>query len=262
MATPKIQLANKNKLIADLRKIAGDTDMLGFWLNRAALKAEPKILNELQKAWRRTEVYRGLIRGNTRSEFTDIVAILGLEEAVVDSFLELMDTIFTDNIQILNTNFRVNNKPVKSYSQITGTSGGSVNITITARSAAALVRQEAESLGVGAYISENKKGEQTLVPWLKWLLDGVSLDASLVYGVKFKSSRTGRAYMEVGYNTSGNPAFDIDDYNRFATSNEEGEYGKNFLNDIAKDTVLLEAVADILNEELARVLRQESYRIK
>ena len=114
-------------------------------------------------------------------------------------------------------------------------------------------------LGVGAYISENKKGEQTIVPWLKWLLDGGSVEAGIQYGVDFPSSRTGRAYM------INNPAllsFDIDDYNRFASSNDEGEYGKNFLNDIAKDPILVENIGQILNSELEKVIRQESYRIK
>lgn len=140
------------------------------------------IANILERVIKDSETYQALVSGDQR-----LRAHLGLANTSV------VDTIIDTWKKSVNANYFIFNTGTQALG--TGIRNNLFTITVEAIQADfadVLAKTEAE------YTSTNSKGQETLIPWLRWLLFEGSKPIIQEFAVKrgdFPDSRSGRAYM-------------------------------------------------------------------
>lgn len=202
MAKIEIAFVNVNLFKKELKTEAARKLFPGM-LRRAAEAARPELIQALLEAFRRTIAIKGIFGENAGNEEEDAQAHLGLTDDMAQGALEEISEAIEETLE---------------FSAITVRSG-KVGFNITFNELTSAIA----GISSGSYVSDSKSGSFT-IPWMDWLLNGGSVDASIIFDDS-EESRSGRAVM-LEKNPFG--SWDVDDYERFAEN-------ENFVIDALED---------------------------
>lgn len=102
-----------------------------------------------------------------------------------------------------------------------------------------------------SYISTNSDGDETVIPWMEWLINGSDhIDADILFVTDFiyEESRSGQALM-VHEGSTRFGGWDIDKYNKFAKTT-------TFINDALEDNDFISDSIKILNDNIKIALKE------
>lgn len=210
-------------------------------IKRASITIRKNLKSAFLRGFRRTLLYKGMLyRGPSE---TSVPAQLGFggtgESYSAGTAIELITSMFNDLVGNADNKIR--------------RSGRELFLDVNIEDVEAAMANDSR----GAYVSENNAGESHTVPWLKWLIEGGTVNG---FNILFLSGEKGRKYREYsrsGYAIMVEPTFkqqrgtfswSIDDYDRFAET-------ENFVQDILEDPSFQKDVEDIIIGAITQELR-------
>lgn len=224
----RIRLVNLGQFSEQVKKAVG-RQVVPIILTEAIQQSIPDIKRAIQDSFRRTEAAQALLSSIGAGETKDLGAILGLDaemsvlayDSIIDAIEDALEIDFA-GINYEGKRFAAGNKSFTNVQK--------VGILIRVPK----LRDAVMSGRFTEYVSETTISS-TVIPFLKWLIEGAYLDDVQLRYQFYDSptpSRTGRALMVLGDGWTLEP----EDF---------AQTGKNFLHDIVNDPNLKEEITGI-----------------
>ncbi len=206
-----------------LRKIAAEELSLKI-LPKVGLKVRDAVREPIKELLIEhlieTDVYKGIIGGIPTQDKEDIQAVMGLDDEKVEEFTSGFPEMLREMLKV--------NRSQKFVAGID----------------VFLPRNYQEVLSEKfQYISPPSA---KVIPWMEWILTGLGgVDASILFGDDFESSRSGRAIM-----VSGGEKFDV-----AADFNYTDGKGSDFIRQVFENKSFVTRINEILKKEYTKQIK-------
>lgn len=221
---------DQKSLINAIKKIA-DIKLVPKILTIAGKESIDDLRQVFIAAIKRTKVMKQLEGEISLSINENMRAHLGLTDSIAISATDEIESAIEDSINKFNV--VVNNNKI------------TYNISL------ANLSKNILKIPSAAYISTNSDGDETVIPWMEWLINGSeTIDADILFITDFvyEESRSGDAVMVHEGNVKWG-GWDIDNYHRFSTS-------ENFIQEALDDEKFIIESIKVLIDSIKTVIKE------